>query len=197
MERKRINRWIVILGLALPAALPAQVHQIGVLAGVTAPSAQVSIFSAFSNSGGTSVSAQVDYAWRFKTTRHGNSFLEVPVSRAAKASVEVGPREVKVHQSQIFFTPGLKYAINTRSRVIPYAAAGFGLGWFDRAQVETNAPSVEIGYGFQPAFGFGGGVEVRVSRLIAVRAEVRDFIALGSVGPSHRVVYRGGAGFRF
>jgi len=62
------------------------------------------------------------------------------------------------------------------SRISPFLVAGWGLGLYEQSttQLDGRANPVprELVHG---AFGFGGGVDVRVWRLLALRGEARDF----------------------
>jgi hypothetical protein len=188
----------LLAGFALsPAA--AQSNELSVLAGVGSPSANISVGSLVSVRAGVSASVQLDFAHRLKETSSGSLYLEVPAARVWKASVNVDAGHASVSQSQFFFTPGLRYVFVPRSRVSPYASAGFGFGWFDAANLSVTGPvTVNVLEGFKPAAGFGAGVAVRIAGGLTFRAEMRDFVNCGSGAPSrNHLVYAGGFGYRF
>ena len=198
--RFKILAAALLTGLALSPAATAQSNELSILAGATNPSATVNVSSLASVSGGKSAAVQVDFAHRIKETASGNLYFEVPVTRVFKASVGVDYDRMDVAQSKFFVTPGLRYAFAPGARLSPYVAGGFGFGWFESVRVAWSDPwlSVNVGDGVKPAAGFGGGAEIRISRSVTFRAEVRDFVNCAS-GDSSRnhVVYSGGFGWRF
>jgi len=189
---------LLLAGFALSPASFAQSHQLGILAGAANPSASVGIGGS-SITAGVTAAVQVDYAQRLKQTSGGDLFLELPLTRAFKASVGVTSSHVDVTQSQFFFTPGLRYVIAPKSVVSPYGVAGFGFGWFDSVHVSFDGPfSARALEGFKPAAAFGGGLQIRIARGFVFRAEVRDFVNCATDAPSrNHVVFNGGFGFRF
>ena len=189
----------LLAGLVVSPAVFAQSNELSVLAGVGNPSANVSVGTGISVSGGVSASVQVDYAHRVKELSSGNLYFELPVTRVFKASVGIGANGINVAQSQFFVTPGLRYAFAPTSRVSPYAVGGFGFGWFDSVRVAFEGPfTVNAAAGMKPAAGFGAGAEVRITRGFALRAEVRDFVNCATAGSSrNHVVFNAGFGFHF
>ncbi len=197
-SRHNVLRAALLLGFATSPAVYGQSHELGILAGATNPSAQVDILSAVSVSAGTSVSVQVDYAYRLKSTPGGKLYLEFPATRVAKASVGIQWNRVAAGQSKFFFTPGVRYRFLPASRVSPYVAGGFGFGWFDKTNIVISPPIlVEVADGMRPAFGFGGGAALRIYRGLSFRAEVRDFVGCGAGTERNHVVYQRGFGVRF
>jgi hypothetical protein len=189
----------LLLGLIRPPAAFGQSNELSILAGATTHSVDVSILSVASISAGTSAAIQVDFAHRLKEGRSGTLYLELPAARVLKASVGIQTGRVTAGTSQFFFTPGVRYQFSPASRISPYLAAGFGFGWFDRANIVVSGPvNVNVADGFQPAAGFGGGAEIRIRRGFVFRAEVRDYVACGAnISSRNHVVYQGGFGFHF
>jgi opacity protein-like surface antigen len=184
----------------LSAPAPGQTQELSILAGAANPSAQVGIGPAVTVSGGTSVAIQVDYVFRLRKYHSGSLYLELPLSRVARVAAGIRQSGVDTSQSKFFFTPGLRYSFMTRARVSPYLAGGFGLGWFDRVNVSASPLnwSVHVSEGAKAAFGFGGGAQIRISRNLAFRAELRDFVPAGAdSGPRNHLVYQGGFGITF
>ncbi len=190
-------RSIALLCAALPAAF-AQSAEIDVVAGVTTPAATVSAPGVGITAGRT-WSLLADFAVRLRERPTGNLYLELPAARINKASVGVAPDHVTAGVSKFFFTPGLRYELAPNARVSPYAAAGFGFGWFDSSDVHVTGPaSVEVLDGLKPAAGVGAGAEIHITRRVGFRFEVRDFInCAAGIAPRNHVAFNGGFGFRF
>jgi len=192
------------VGLAVLSSLIApgasgQRHEIGILAGATTPSAQIEIGSLASVSGGASATVQVSYAFRVAGNDTSSLYVELPVSRVAKASVAVDERGAGASASQVFFTPAVRWNFLTLQRVSPYLTGGAGLGWFDSVALRVD-PSIQanVSSGFKPVVAFGGGVAFRLTRFMSFRVEMRDYIAAGSfVGNRNHLAYSGGFGFVF
>ena len=176
----------------------AQKIDLSVLAGAAGPTANVS-GPFVSVSGGVSPAVQVNFAWRIAETGSGELYLELPVSRVTRVSAAFDFGQICVRTGSYFAVPGVRYRVFARSRVSPYLAAGFGMGWFDSADITwRHEPGVTVTSGVKPVAGFGGGLDFRVSRLVAVRAEIRDYVACGSgVAHHHQPAYSAGVGIRF
>ena len=188
----------VLSSLIVPSA-SGQQQEVGILAGATTPSAQITVGSFGSFSGGVSATVQVSYAFRVVGAETSSLYVELPVSRVAKASVSVDERGAGVSVSQVFFTPGVRFKILPSKRVSPYLTAGAGFGWFDSADVKIDPDlRVNVSSGFKPVVTFGGGLEFRLTRFMNFRTEMCDYVAAGSfVGNRNHLAYAGGFGFVF
>ncbi len=190
---------LTLLSSLIAPCASAQSNEVGILAGATTPSTQVSIGSFGSISGGATATVQVSYAFRVAGSETASLYIEMPVSRVAKASVSVDEKGAGVNASQVFFTPGVRVNFLSAKRVSPYLTGGAGFGWFDSAEVRVD-PSlrVNVSTGFKPVVSCGGGLEFRLTRILRFRAEMRDYIAAGGfVGNRNHLAYFGGFGFTF
>lgn len=161
--------------------------------------ARVDVASIISVSGGASVSGQANLSFRVNGVRSGKLFIEMPVARVANVSVGIDPRSVDASKSEVFFTPGVRYTLLRYGRVSPYIAGGGGFAWFSRGSLTVDGPiEAHLVEGLVPAIDFGGGVDFRVTRIIGIRAEVRDFVALGDhITYRNNPVFAAGVLFRF
>ena len=125
---------------------------------------------------GPGTALQVNYGRRFVSGEHlalyGEiNFLASPL-RGVSSNLTSATRDV----ASLYFTPGIRVKFFPSSRISPYLSAGWGLGLYEQSttQLDGRANPVprELVHG---AFGFGGGVDVRVWRLLALRGEARDF----------------------
>ena len=188
----------LLCSLIVPSA-NGQRQEVGILGGAVTPSGQISVSSLASVSGGVTPAIQVSYAFRVVGTETSNLYVELPVSRVAKASLSVNEREAGASASQVFFTPGVRFNCFVSKHVSPYLMGGAGIGWFDSADVRVDpALSVSISSGLKPAVAFGGGAAFRLARFITFRLEMRDYVAVGSfAGNRNHVTYFGGVGLTF
>jgi hypothetical protein len=94
------------------------------------------------------------------------------------------------------FLPGFRFMVPLQSRISVYAAGGGGVSNFSVPQIEQQPfPTASSSVTYHGVFDFGGGVDVRLNRLLSIRGEVRDFVTgtgLGGVtGRNHRLVSGG------
>jgi hypothetical protein len=97
---------------------------------------------------------QVNYARQVLDTRAGELYVELPFVWGGTA--------------RTFVTPGVRFKLATPSRVSPFGAIGAGVATFGGKLVPNRRTT--------GAFEFGGGFDVRFSRLTSFRCEVRDFL---------------------
>ncbi len=197
--RKWTSASIILLGALAGKSALAQNSDLGLLLGVSGVRV-----SSFANRTSVSVGAsgQVNYAYQVHGTEVGDLYLEFPVVLAASSNVGVSRYFVsRAAGATILFTPGLRFKLRTHSRITLYGAIGAGVGSFAGVQnlVVWNG-FAEQGRIASPAFGFGGGADIRLTRLLSLRGEVRDFVTRsllgGTLGRQH-VFGAAGIGFHF
>lgn len=198
MAKRFLRSMGLLVALAGPAAL-AQNSDLGLLAGITLPTNEVSTDRIRSAVG---ASGQVNYAYQIFGSRAGEIFLEFPVVIHAGSSAEVTRLGVLAAQgATILFTPGVRFKLPLHSRLSLYAALGGGIGAFGGNQVAVSRLGADAGNRqVSPALDFGGGVDIRLTRLLSVRGEVRDFVSLSGLGGTsgrHHVIGQGGIAFHF
>jgi len=98
-------------------------------------------------------------------------------------------------------TLGLRFMVPLHSRLSAFGAAGGGAGTFHYPWVlEGPTPYLLFGSTLHGVTDFGGGIDVRLSRRISIRAELRDYVSgrglSGEVG-TNRALPLFGVGFHF
>jgi opacity protein-like surface antigen len=192
-----LARTILLLFLLAGAAL-AQNSDLAILGGFIPTSGTVSNVII---TGSVAFGIQIDYAAQLHETPAGQLYLELPWMIAGSLQGAVA-NDVTAHTTGTnFFTPGVRWRFTPQRRVSFYAAVGAGIG------VYGNTIS-EVGQGAESttsrtttfAFGFGGGIDFRLTRLLSLRGEGRDFLTRsglgGSSGPNHSF-FMVGIGFHF
>ncbi len=181
-----ILRAAFIATLTCAAAL-AQNSDLGILLGVSVRTSGV--VSPGRVEGSVSASVQFNYAIQLHETAAGRLYLELPVLIAANSSdvVAGGPGFGTVsssHTTTVFFTPGVRWHYTVHPRVAFYAAAGAGIASLEGnyAFIGGGVVSAHHGNTTTGAFGFGGGLDFRVTRLLSLRAEGRDFVTRAGLG---------------
>ena len=138
----------------------------------------------------------------FGHTVHSFSFadlwLEFPVTTAVRESDTVGGGISTIDYNESFVTPGVRMNFPVRPRFSVYAAMGGGYANFEAYQNNSDGGRNRIQYTYHGVFEFGGGADFRLTRLLSLRADLRDFVTgrgLGGVdGRNHVLASFGVAG---
>jgi hypothetical protein len=194
------------LALFLIGVLQAQNSDLGLLAGISGPRGQTTVAGGTSTvSGSVTPSVQVNYAWQLRQ-RAVDLYAELPlvIPFRVNGSVVSGPNGTIVTSNSspdIYFTPGLRLKFSPESRVSFYGAVGFGIASFAGAEVVASHATVVVeGRRNSPALGFGGGLDLRLTRLLSLRGDVRDFVTeagLGDVNGRNHGIFQVGIAFHF
>jgi hypothetical protein len=86
--------------------------------------------------------------------------------------------------TMIYFTPGVRFNVTLHPRTSFYVAGGLGVASFgeDRSLVGNGIISSSDVWNTSFAAAFGGGLDFRLTRLISLRGEVRDFVSRKGIG---------------
>jgi len=187
-----------LAAIAAPGAM-AQNSDLAVLLGVTFPATQVNS-THVSTSAGASV--QINYAYQIWGSAHSSLYMEFPVVISAGSGTNVSVLGVTASQgATVLFTPGVRIKVPLHARLSLYAAAGGGIGAFGGNRVVVTHGQVSVGHhSVSPAMDFGGGLDIRLTRLLSLRGEVRDFVSragLGGVAGRNHVIGQAGVAFHF
>jgi len=104
----------------------------------------------------------------------------------------------------LYVTPALRLTFLPSSRYSPWVTGGGGYALYEQSLARTDGqPNSAPRLIHQGQVMFGGGVDLRVFRWLAARAEVRDFYTgspafnIQSSGGQHNIVVGGGFVLRF
>jgi hypothetical protein len=154
-------------------------------------------------SGTVGVSYQFNYGYQVASTSAGNLFIETPMTFVWRLSGTVtGGSLSGLDRNTWYFTPGVRFKIPTGTRISFYVVLGGGLAsYFERDSVvngqlvASRSNTIE-----HPALDFGGGIDLRISRWLSLRADERDFISAagfgGTAGHNH-LQFLAGIAFHF
>jgi len=191
----------MILASALFAGVAvAQNSDLALLLGAAGPISSTIANGIVSDSVG--VGFQINYAAQLHETKAGQLYLELPLMLAKQVKSTVGQGVSDSVKGSIFFTPGVRWRFTPQKRVSFYAAAGAGVGSFGTTTLffGHGVVSTNIGRTTTAALGFGGGIDFRLTRLLSLRAEGRDFVTLSGLGGSegrNHAFFMAGIGFHF
>jgi hypothetical protein len=83
----------------------------------------------------------------------------------------------KIDNSANFYMAGARFMAPIKPRVSIYGVTGVGPAYLHYALVTGGASLTVASTGtVHGAFEFGGGADVRLSRLFSIRIEIRDFV---------------------
>jgi hypothetical protein len=153
-------------------------------------------------SGSVGAHGQINYAAQLRETSAGRLYLELPLLLGGHATGTVAGSVNGSAGGMFFFTPGLRLNIAPHSRVSLYVAAGAGPAAFGESRTVAGKGfvSASTGWTVSAALDFGGGLDFRLTRLMSLRAEARDFVSgkgLGGVQGRHHPIFGFGVGFHF
>lgn len=192
---------LTLMWLAAGEPLQAQNSDLGFLAGISGPRSQVITGSTIYTRGSVGASGQINYAWQ--VLQHAvDLYVELPLVISGHDTGMVTPGTVVTSRGvDYFFTPGARLKISPQSRVSFYGAAGAGVASFGMDQVTVSRTViVSSGRTNSAAFDFGGGLDFRLTRLLSLRVEGRDFVTRSGLGGSsgaHHGVFHVGIAFHF
>ena len=197
--KSALIRMILASSLFAGAAL-AQNSDLAFLVGATGPSSGTVGNGTVTSSVGSAF--QLNYAAQLHETKAGQLYLELPLMIAERVKGTVGPNVTSDTKDSIFFTPGVRWRFTPQKRVSFYAAAGVGVGSYgtNHSFVGNGIVSNTGTRTYAAAFGFGGGIDFRLTRLLSLRAEGRDFVTVSGLdgsGSRNHSFFMAGVGFHF
>jgi hypothetical protein len=189
---------IAVPAIGLPAS--AQNSDLGILIGV-APLKAVSTVSASGISTQYYANLQIDYAFQVALKKDNAFYIELPLAATYNSGTRIGAGIDNRVRSILFFTPGIRWKMFVKSRVSLYASLGGGAAVFGSSRT-TIGPGISTGTTSHvgPALDFGGGIDFRLTRLLSIRVEGRDYLTRSGTGGytgRHHAAMDVGLGFHF
>jgi hypothetical protein len=188
--------------LAFSGAASGQNQDLALPLGVIAPHYSVTSGPGSTVTAGAGVAFQVNYGHQAAGTKWGDLYIEFPVIFATRTDSFNGYR-VSANSSGIgAFVPGARFRFPSFGRASFFVAAGGGVGWYNRNVVSVDRTSVAISGGTSAtaAFDFGGGMDLRLTRLLSLRGELRDLVTSQGLlygAGHHNPVFAFGPAFHF
>ncbi len=131
----------------------------------------------------------------------GNLEVEVPFAWLFPGKSTASGLKEPSRILTFFLTPGIRFKVPVASRVSLYGVLGGGYGAFRRFELDVNSPNqLRARPTLRGVYDFGGGIDVRLSRLWSLRAETRDFVGgkgLDGATGRHHVYVLGGIALHF
>ena len=183
------------------SAVVAQNSDLGLLFGPSygqirnVPNAHLSEGIGFAN--------QYSFAWQVVDSKAGGLYVEIPFNFAGYTSANTRDGVARGGTNSYLFTPGLRFKFSLRSRVSLYAAFGGGLGVYGVKYIYYAGPytgTIVENHTTSGVIDFGGGVDYRLTKLLSLRGETRDYVSRRVLGPGsgrNFVLVEAGIGLHF
>ncbi|HLK64984.1 MAG TPA: outer membrane beta-barrel protein [Bryobacteraceae bacterium] len=152
--------------------------------------------------GTVSASGQINYAIQLREAKAGVLYLELPLLIADTQKGVVAGTISSSSSNTFFLTPGVRWHYTIHPRVALYGSVGGGIAILESENsfIGGGIVSGSTGTTVTGAFGFGGGLDFRLTRLLSLRAEARNFVTRaglgGETGHNHTFITLG-VGFHF
>jgi hypothetical protein len=121
--------------------------------------------------------SQFNYGYQVVATQAGDLYVEIPLVSSTNP----------VRNVDLLFAPGVRFRTPTQSRFSFYGAVGVGVASFGGTATASRTTSGTAD--------FGGGVDCRLTRLLSLRVEARDFLTRpglgGTEGRNHAMYFIG------
>ncbi len=146
--------------------------------------------------GSSGFTAQMSFGYQVASTKAGNLWIETPITYVWQGTGSIAGTTIGGFSRNVtYVTPGLRLKTRTFRRVSFYGSIGGGFGGFWQIDgVVSGANGTVMAnttFHTRPVFDFAGGIDLRLSRLLSLRAENRDFFTarnlLGVTGHNHPV----------
>lgn len=192
--------FLTVAACSIAAAQKSQNSEISILVGASDPaSSVVTVGSTVNVSTSVSAALHLGYAYQVHSWKAGYLYMEFPATFTFGGNTSIVGSNVlsTTENSVVWFTPGIRFKLPVHSRLSAYGVAGGGAQIRRRSAVNagTTGVSVRTDWRITGVVDVGGGLDLRLTRLLSLRGEVRDFISGGN--PTHEVVYLFGLGFHF
>lgn len=186
--------WVALATLVGLAFVPLSAHaQKNELAAEA-----VGVVDASATNPGYGTGVQINYAHRLVGVPGVALYVEVPFVAGFNGTEFNVAQLQRVNYNNYFFTPGVKVKFVPGFFLSPYLAAGIGFAHFSNTGLNGANDTTY-------AADFGGGLDIKVVRFLALRLEARDFYTptpvliplAGSLGNQNNVAVSGGIVLRF
>jgi hypothetical protein len=146
--------------------------------------------------GTAGLATEVAFGYQTATFSAGSLYLELPLiwlwrgSGSVTASEETSGSISGISRNSWYVLPGVRWKIPTGTRMSFYPAIGGGVGIFHQQEtvIANSLVNVTAATATKPVFDFGGGIDLRISRWLSLRLDVRDYVhhpGFGTGGLNH------------
>ena len=189
-----VPKLLLLSTLPVWAALgqPAQNSDIGILSGPV-PSTALAV------AGSGTVNIQLNYAYSIHSYSFADLWIEWPFTTVVYGTAYLNGVSAP-SLSATFNGPGVHLHVPVGKRVSFYGAMGGGYGKFEYYGAADPQGRIDTGTTYHGAFDYGGGADLRLTRLLGLRGDVRDYVTgrgLGWVSGRNHVLLGFGVAFHF
>jgi len=197
---------IVLLSLSAAAAALAQQNEFGLSVGAILSQSR-GVLPPLTVNLNSGIAFQADYARR---VLKGNDYValygDVVVSGNPERTVSSATGSATRDIMSFFVVPGIRIKFAPNAKVSPWFSIGPGYTLYRQSTTSLNGlPNTAPRDLNRLAVGYGGGLDWKVSRIVSLRLELRDFYSTGSPaynlpgisGGQHNYIAGGGFVLRF
>jgi hypothetical protein len=195
---------LLLLAGGAASAQRAQNSEVSFLVGVSGPTSHIIVGPNVVITGSAGAAIQLAYSYQVLSCAAGYLYVEIPATFTFRATgTVIGSGVVSSSNNDMtLFTPGVRFKLPIQSRLSVYGVAGGGIGSFGKDETNISGSGIYIGtnrteHGVLDA---GGGLDFRLTRLLSLRGEGRDFVTgknLGGVTGRNHPIYEFGLAFHF
>lgn len=200
---RRFSLICLLMVVALSSFSYAQKNELGLLLGATVLPDQTITVGSFTNNNlkfSKGLTYQATYARQIVDAKIAGLYFEVPFMATPNADIRSGNPNPPTALASLFVTPGVRLKLLPGAGISPWASVGGGWARFDEGStLQSGSPNPGSKGTNTGVLQYGGGVDVRVFRLISLRGEVRDFYSgrpqlnvLTANDRQHNIVVSGG-----
>jgi opacity protein-like surface antigen len=179
-------------------ALPAQPHELGFTVGRLARQELPPL-----TLGGGAV-LQIQYGRRIAGGAGAALFGDLTMLASPLREVSSNNPRATRDVASLYVTPGLRVKVAPQAKASPYVTFGGGWAWYEQSTERLDGrPNEAPRHAHRLALMWGGGVDVRVRRWLAIRIDARDFYTgspafnIPISSRRHNVAVSGGAVLRW
>ncbi len=179
-------RTVLILSLLCPAARAQEISDMSVMFGAAGtPAVAVAVTPtqpAAAASRSLGWTCQFALAARFYSTAAGSLYwyFEAPFTFV------FGGEVAGVKRNASYVTPGVRFKIPTKTRILFYGVLGGGYAVYNEkdGMIDGQLTAAQESGVTRPAADLGGGIDLRLNHLVSLRADGRDYITPAGLGGS-------------
>lgn len=196
----------LFLFLLAASGISAQQHELGLTLGrIAGPGRSLSAPLQGRLGQGSGIALQANYGYRLIGGRIASLYLQTHLLANGQRVIRSVIPGASTDIATLYVTPGLRVKFAPGAMVSPWVEAGGGYALYEQSKLRIDGAPNDAGrFLHRGALEFGGGVDAKVWRFVALRLEARDFYT-GNPGfnvpvrasGQHNLVVGGGFVLRF
>jgi hypothetical protein len=127
--------------------------------------------------GSKGYSTNVGYGYQIMRKSAASLWVELDPGLNSTPTADTASIPGSISQQSTISTLGVRLMIPVESRISFFGAVGGGVGDFENPNLTSdNPPDLKTTDVYHGVFDFGGGVDIRLSRIFSIRVDARDYV---------------------